>query len=128
MLDILAKSMLRGALGAWSLFTYLLGCELHIVPVRLSVVDRLPGLSAFLHWQVWLLAGIVLFATRDVVMDLRCQTCGSREKLSFFRWVIVRRLDCHPCEEQAQRAAALAALQEIEAVPAEYAELFEALK
>src|SRR5579871_5279967 len=101
MLDIAAKSMLRGALASWAIFAYLLGCEVNLVPSRLSAIGLFPGLSIAFHWQVWLLIGIVLFATRDTITDLRCQTCGSREKLAFFRWVVHRKLECRPCVEQA---------------------------
>jgi hypothetical protein len=114
------------ALGAWGVSAYLIACETELVPQHLSVYGRVP--ENWLHWQAWLLAGILFFAIRDVFMDLRCVTCGTRENLLLGRWLLARRLLCSACREQEAAAQTQAAAEPDEAVPAEYAELFEALK
>jgi len=124
MLEKVVKITLRVALSAWGVCAYLVTCEMELVPQRLSPVGRIP--EGWLHWQVWLLAGILLVAIRDVFVDLRCGTCGTRENLLLGRWLLARRLLCSGCREQEVAAKAQPAELE-EVVPAEYAELFEAL-
>ncbi len=114
--------MLRVALGAWGVSAYLMACETELVPRHLSVSGRLP--EVWLHWQVWLLAGILTLAIRDVFLDLSCVMCGAHENLLLGRWLLARKLLCRDCREL---EAALEAPPEAE-VSAEYAKLFDALK
>jgi hypothetical protein len=123
MLEKADKITLRVALSAWCVCAYLVTCEMELVPQRLSPAGKIP--EGWLHWQVWLLAGILLVAIRDVFVDLRCVTCGTRENLLLGRWLLARKLLCSACREQ--EAAAHIQPVEREEVPAEYAELFEAL-
>jgi hypothetical protein len=126
MLEKVDQITLRVALSAWGVCAYLVACETELVPPRLSVSGRLP--VNCLHWQVWLLAGILLFAIRDVFLDLRCVTCGTRENLLLGRWLLARKLLCSACREQEAPAQAQPEAEPDDVVPAEYAELFEALK
>lgn len=124
--EMIAKTnqlSLRVALSAWGVGAYLVACQTELVPRRLSVVGKLP--EPWFHWQVWLLAGILLFAIRDVFSDLRCADCGARENLLLGRWLLARKLLCRDCHEL---EAALQTPLHAESVEPEYAELFEALK
>jgi hypothetical protein len=120
------NAMLRLALSAWGVCVYLIACEMELVPQHLSLFGRLP--EVWLHWQIWLLAGILLFAIRDLFLDLRCVTCGTRENLLLGRWVLARKLLCGACLDQEAAAQTQAEAEPADVVPAEYAELFEALK
>jgi len=122
MIERVNQLALRVALSAWGVCAYLLACQTELIPAHLSVYGRIPG--DWLHWQAWLLAGILLFAIREQFTDLRCVECGTRENLLLGRWLLARRLLCSGCREQEAAAQA----QSAEPVEPEYAELFEALK
>jgi len=126
MLEKAGSVMLRMALSAWGVCAYLIACEMELVPQHLSLSGRLPEVG--LHWQIWLLVGILLFAIRDLFLDLRCVACGTRENLLLGRWVLARKLLCSACRDQEAAAQTQQETEPAEVVPAEYAELFEALK
>jgi hypothetical protein len=123
--EMMAKAdqvTLRMALCAWSVCAYLVCCDTELVPARFSVYSKIP--AGWLHWQAWLLAGILVFALRDVFTDLRCVECGTSENLLLARRLLARKLLCVACRDQEAAAQA----QSQESVEPEYADLFEALK
>src|SRR5580658_3702965 len=70
--EMMAKAnqlALRVAVGAWGVGAYLVACQTESLPERFSVTGKLP--EPWIHWQLWLLAGILVFAIRDVFTDLR---------------------------------------------------------
>ncbi len=116
---------LRGALSLWGVCAYLLACDTDLTPRRFSVSGLLP--DPWGHWQIWLLAGIVALAVRELFSELRCNVCASRENLLIGRWLLTHRLICHECREL-EMALEPPVAKKDESVPAEYADLFEALK
>jgi hypothetical protein len=124
-LEKVGKLLLRAAAAALGVSAYLIACETELAPQHLSVAGKLP--DGWLHWQVPLLAGILLFAARDLLLDLRCATCGARQRLSLGRVLLGRKLLCRACREQ-EAAAKQPQAEASDSMSAEYAELFEALK
>jgi hypothetical protein len=124
--EMIAKAnqlALRLALCAWGVGAYMVACGMALIPQGFAVATKLP--EPWFHWQIWLLAGILMFAVRDVFTDLRCVDCGAKQDLLVGRWLLTRRLLCRDCREL---EAALQAPLHTEAVEPEYADLFEALK
>ena len=89
----LGKFLLRGVLGSWAIFAFLLAGEVGLVP------ENLRGEGIAFHWQIWLLLGIFLFVVRDLVVDFhpRCRCCGSTEHISVLGLVTSRELLCRRC-------------------------------
>ncbi len=112
------KTMLQLAVVSWAMAAWLLVCDANLIPARFALR------SAFLHWQVFLVVGAVMLATRDQVSDLRCRCCGNHADLSVRALVVSREVLCRSC---------LAWDPKVEETPStdlhpEYTELFEALK
>jgi hypothetical protein len=124
-IEVIAKAnqlALRLAVSAWGVGAYLVACQTELLPERFSVSGKLP--EPWIHWQLWLLAGILAFAIRDQFTDLHCVECSTRENLLLGRWLLARRLLCGECRRQEVAAQE----QSAEPVEPEYAELFKALK
>lgn len=89
----LGKYMLRGVIASWLFFAFLLAGEVGLVP------DRLRGEGMAFHWQIWLLAGILLLVVRDQIVDFKphCRCCGSTENIAPLSLITQRELLCRTC-------------------------------
>src|SRR5260370_10110668 len=67
----LEKTMLQAAIAFWAAAGWILVGEAGIIPLRFALSGRM------FHWQVFLVLGAILIATRDQVQDLRCGCCGN---------------------------------------------------
>ncbi len=91
-MKILERCLFRLAWGSWMFVAWLLSTETGLLPARLR------GDGMLFRWQIWLLAGVVSFAGRDLLGDLRCRCCGSREDLSVLAlFTRSRELLCRRC-------------------------------
>lgn len=93
-MQTLEKVMLQTSVGAWGLAAWLLLCDAELIPERFAI-NSINGMT--LHWQIFLVAGAVLLATRDQVSDLRCRCCGNHADLSFRAIFKFRELLCKSC-------------------------------
>ena len=89
----LGKVLLRGMLGSWAFFAFLLASEVGLVP------DTLRGEGLAFRWQIWLMVGILFMVVRDQVMDYqpRCRCCGSTEDIAPLSLVTSHELLCRRC-------------------------------
>ena len=117
--------MLQTALGSWSLAAWLLLCDASLVPQRF-VLNGVNGVV--FHWQIFLVLGAVVLASRDQVAELRCRCCGNHEDLSWRALLKFREILCKSCMAWDPQVQEKIQAKPAAAVPAEYADLFEALK
>ena len=113
---IVEKTMLQVAVASGCLAAWLLICDAAVLPARFTFT------SQYLHWQIFLVLGAVLLATRDQLTDFRCRCCGSHEDLSTRALVTSRELLCKSCLTWDPQIAPA------ESVQPEYSDLLEALK
>ena len=59
----LEKALLGMSVPVWSFFAWLIACEVEIFP------ESFRGTGTIFHWQIWMLAGIVLIVARSYVDD-----------------------------------------------------------
>jgi len=112
----------RGIIVSWLVFAFLLVTEAGMVAFH-------PD-SEYLvfRWQVWLLLGILLFAVRDLVSDLRCRCCGSHDDLSFLGLLRSREVLCLRCMSWDPGIIERESQKESSRFDGEYAELVKALR
>jgi len=120
-MQTLEKVLLQTAVGAWALAAWLLLCDASLIPQRFL----LSGVNGVVfHWQIFLVVGAVLLASRDQVTDLRCRCCGNHEDLSWRALLKFREILCRSCMAWDPKIQTKPAAS----VSPEYADLFEALK
>lgn len=85
------KALLQMAVASGGLFAWMIGIEVGMLPAEAR------GDGVLSRWQVWLLAGLVLIATRDFVSQVRCHSCRSREQISVLGLLPFRELTCRKC-------------------------------
>ena len=88
----LEQLFFRLTVVCWMFFAWLLATEVGLLSASLR------GDGVAFRWQVWLLAGILVLAAHDLVSELRCRCCGSREDLSVLAlFTRSRELLCRRC-------------------------------
>ncbi len=88
----LERSLFRLTVGSWMFVAWLLSTETGLLPANLR------GDGVFFRWQIWLLAGIMSLSGRDLLSELHCRCCGSREDLSVLAiFTRSRELLCRRC-------------------------------
>ena len=85
------RALLRMTVASQAAFAWLIAADVGTLPANLR------GDGVLFRWQVWLLAGLVLIATRDFVSQVRCRRCGSREQISPLGVLPSRQLLCRNC-------------------------------
>ncbi len=83
--------LLQMAVASWVFFAWLITTEVGLLPANWR------GAGVLFRWQVWLLAGIVMVATRDFVSQVRCRCCGRRKQISPLGLLTSRELLCRSC-------------------------------
>ena len=111
----------RGIVVSWLVFAFLLVSEAGVVAFQPE------GEHLVFRWQVWLLLGILLFAVRDLVADLRCRCCGGHEHLSFLGLLRSREVLCLRCMSWDPGIIERQTQTESSRFDGEYAELVKAL-
>lgn len=85
------RALLRMTVASQAAFAWLIAADVGMLPANLR------GDGVLFRWQVWLLASLVLVASRDFVSQIRCHRCGSREQVSLLGLLPLRHLLCRSC-------------------------------
>src|SRR5882724_1930458 len=123
LMKTLEKTMLQAAIAFWAVAGWILVGDAGMIPARFALSGRL------FHWQVFLVLGAIIIATRDQVQDLRCGCCGNHEDLSWSALMKSREIVCNSCLAwDPQSAEVVTGQKPAPSLQPEYVDLFEALK
>lgn len=85
------RALLRMTVASQAACAWLIAADVGMLPTNAR------GHGVLFRWQVWLLASLVLVASRDFVSQIRCRRCGSREQISPLGLLPSRHLLCRSC-------------------------------
>jgi hypothetical protein len=89
--------LLRIGWAAWTLFGLLLATDVGLLPTRLA-----PKVLLF-RWQPWLMLGILVILSRDLLASWHCRACKRRDHLVIKGLFTMGGLLCPSCFERRLR-------------------------
>jgi len=90
----LDTALLRIGLAFWAFFAFLIAIETGLLSARFQ------GAGMFFRWQLWLLAGILVVALRDLLASTRCRQCPEWKVPALSGLFTMGEVICQPCLER----------------------------